>query len=299
MFRFHINTPAAYVIGLFVVIVWGITFVNTKVLIQAGLTPSDILFYRSALAWAGLVLIFPRPFFAKNIKDELLLVLMGLFGGSVYFLLENTALSYTLAANVSLLVCTTPIITVLFGMTIVRSSRPALRFWLGTLAAIVGVAIVVFNGAVHFEVNPLGDMLALLAACAWAVYSLLLKRMSQTYEVGFITLKVLFYTMLTITPYFTVQALNTDFSLILSSTVLPHFLFLGLVAQTLCFNLWTVVVKIIGPIRSNNLLYLSPVTTMVTAYLVLSEGITLTACLGCALILIGIAATDSGLQKKD
>ena len=173
---------------------------NTKVLIQAGLTPSDILFYRSALACAGLVLIFPRPFFAKNIKDELLLVLMGLFGGSVYFLLENTALSYTLAANVSLLVCTTPIITVLFGMTIVRSNRPALRFWLGTLAAIVGVAIVVFNGAVHFEVNPLGDMLALLAACAWAVYSLLLKRMSQTYEVGFITRKVLFYTMLTITP---------------------------------------------------------------------------------------------------
>ena len=57
--------------------------------------------------------------------------------------------------------------------------------------------------------------------------------------------------------------------------------------------------KIIGPMRANNLLYLSPVTTMVTAYLVLSERITLTACLGCALILIGIAATDSGLQKKD
>lgn len=68
MFRFHISTPAAYVIGLFVVIVWGITFVNTKVLIQAGLTPSDILFYRSALAWAGLVLIFPGHFSRKTLK---------------------------------------------------------------------------------------------------------------------------------------------------------------------------------------------------------------------------------------
>lgn len=56
--------------------------------------------------------------------------------------------------------------------------------------------------------------------------------------------------------------------------------------------------KIIGPMRANNLLYLSPVTTMVTAYLVLSEGITLTACLGCALILIGIAATTADFRKK-
>ena len=112
------------------------------------------------------------------------------------------------------------------------------------------------------------------------------------------TRKVLFYALLTLTPYFALQPLNTNFDLIISWQVLPHLLYLGLVAQTICFILWNVTVDRIGAMRATNLLYLSPVITMLAAVAVLNERITWVAIAGCALILAGVALSDSGLRLK-
>ncbi len=294
----QLTTKTAYVVGLFVVVVWGVTFVNTKVLLLAGLAPSDILFYRTIIAWTAMFIILPRPFFAKSVKDEAMMVLLGILGGSAYFLIENTALSYTQASNVSVLITTAPLLTVLVGMVIRRDFRVAGRFWLGTVIAFAGVVAVVMNGVFALKISPVGDLLTIGAALSWALYSTGLKAMLKKYNAKFLTRKVLFYAIVTLTPYFSVQALNTNFSLIFSWQILPHFLFLGLVAQTLGFILWNMTVEKIGPSRSVNLLYLTPLITMLTAVLVLDEKITLVALVGCAMILIGVALSDSGLRLK-
>ncbi len=294
----RITTKTAYVVGLFVVVVWGVTFVNTKVLLLAGLAPSDILFYRTIIAWIAMFILLPRPFFAKSIKDEAMMVLLGILGGSAYFLIENTALSYTQASNVSVLITTAPLLTVLVGMVLRRDFRVAGRFWLGTVIAFAGVVAVVMNGVFSLKISPVGDLLTIGAALSWALYSTGLKAMLKKYSAKFLTRKVLFYAIVTLTPYFSVQPLNTNFSLIFSWHILPHFLFLGLVAQTLGFILWNLTVEKIGPSRSTNLLYLTPLITMLTAVLVLDEKITLAALVGCAMILVGVALSDSGLRLK-
>ena len=294
----QLTTKAAYAVGLFVVVVWGVTFVNTKVLLLAGLAPSDILFYRTVIAWLAMFLILPRPFFSKSGKDEGIMVLLGILGGSAYFLTENTALSYTQASNVAVLITTAPILTVLVGMVIRRDFRVPARFWLGSLIAFAGVVAVVMNGVFALKISPVGDLLTIAAALCWTIYSTVLKAMLKHYDAKFLTRKVLFYAIVTLTPYFLVQALNTDFSLIFSWHILPHFLFLGLVAQTLGYILWNVTVQKIGPSRTVNLLYLSPLVTMATAVLVLGERVTLVALAGCALILVGVALSDSGLRLK-
>ena len=92
-----------HLIAIVTVIIWGTTFVSTKILIQNGLTPSEIFFYRFVLAYICMWSISRKKFFANSIKDEFLLLLAGLCGGTIYFLTENTALGITLASNVSLI----------------------------------------------------------------------------------------------------------------------------------------------------------------------------------------------------
>ena len=80
-----------HLIAIITVIIWGTTFVSTKVLIHHGLSPVDILFYRFALAYICIWFISPKVLFARSKRDELMFVAAGLCGGSIYFITENTA----------------------------------------------------------------------------------------------------------------------------------------------------------------------------------------------------------------
>ncbi|MCL2293326.1 MAG: DMT family transporter, partial [Spirochaetes bacterium] len=197
--------------ALMVVIVWGTTFVATKMLLYNGLSPKDIFFYRFLLAYVciwifgGSRFFRHKEFFAGTFKDEFLLMLMGITGGSLYFVAANTALDMTTASNVALLVCVAPIFTVLLSLPFLKNERLGRYWWQGSLLALAGVAFVVFNGRFVLEINPLGDKLSLLAAFSWALYTILLKRLGSRYSTQFITRKVFFYGLLTLLPLFLFQ----------------------------------------------------------------------------------------------
>lgn len=78
-----------HLIAIVTVIIWGTTFVSTKILIQNGLTPSEIFFYRFVLAYICMWSISRKKFFANSIKDEFLLLLAGLCGGTIYFSFDD------------------------------------------------------------------------------------------------------------------------------------------------------------------------------------------------------------------
>ena len=146
-------------IAILTVIIWGTTFVSTKILINTGLSPVEILLYRFVLAYFCILTIAHRRLWANCVKDEFLLFLSGLCGGSLYFIAENTALGITLASNVSLLICTAPIITTVLSHLFYKESlRKGLLY--GSLVALFGVGLVVFNGSVLLKVNPLGFLLS-------------------------------------------------------------------------------------------------------------------------------------------
>ena len=152
-------------------------------------------------------LYLPRKLFANNWKDELWLLLGGITGGSVYFLTENMALGITLATNVAFIVCTAPLLTTIFSLMIYKKEKATRTLIGGSLMALVGVAMVVYNGSFVLKISPLGDFLTLLAALSWAFYSLIMKKMTGRYNTIFITRKIFFYGILTILPVFSVPAL--------------------------------------------------------------------------------------------
>ncbi|MCS3350556.1 DMT family transporter [Bacteroides uniformis] len=268
--------------------IWGLTFISTKVLIEYGLSPQEIFLLRFLIAYVGIWFISPRKLFADNWKDELWLLLGGITGGSFYFLTENTALGITLATNVAFIVCTTPLLTTILSLLIYKKERATRGLIGGSLLALVGVALVVYNGSFVLKISPLGDFLTLLAAFSWAFYSLIMRKMADRYSTTFITRKIFFYGVLTILPAFLFHPWQFDIEKLLEPAVLLNILFLGVLASLICFAVWNVVLKRLGAVRASNYIYLNPLFTLVGSAFLLNEHLTIMALMGAVCIFGGV-----------
>ena len=277
-----------HLIAILTVSIWGLTFIATKVLIGYGLTPQEIFFYRFLIAYAGIWIISPKRLFANRWKDEFWLVAGGIFGGSLYFFTENTALGITQASNVSFLICTAPLLTTILSLLFYKSEKATKGLIGGSLLALAGVGLVVFNGSVILKISPVGDLLTLLAALSWAFYSLIIRKMTGRYPTVFITRKIFFYGVLTILPAFLLHPLQPDLDILLQPIVLSNLLFLAVLASLICYVLWNVVLKQLGTVRASNYIYLNPLVTMVASRMILQEQITLFALIGAGCIVCGV-----------
>lgn len=277
-----------HLIAILTVGIWGLTFISTKVLIEHGLSPQEIFLLRFLMAYLGIWFISPRKLFADNWKDELWLLWGGVTGGSFYFFTENTALEITLATNVAFIVCTAPLLTTIFSLMIYKKEKATRSLIGGSLMALVGVAMVVYNGSFVLKISPLGDFLTLLAALSWAFYSLIMKKMTGRYDTIFITRKIFFYGILTILPVFLFQPWQADLSLLMEPSVLLNLLFLGVLASLVCFAVWNVVLKNLGTVRASNYIYLNPLFTLVGSAVLLDEHLTIIALIGAGCIMGGV-----------
>lgn len=162
---------------------WGLSFVSSKVLLEEGLGTVEIYIYRFTIAYVLMLLISHSRIMAQSARDEGMFALCGICAGSIYFIAENTALQYTLTTNVSLLTSISPLVTALLAGFIYPNERPGKGLLTGSMVAFLGVAMVIFNASATLEIRPLGDLLALGACFSWAVYSLILRRLSANYDV--------------------------------------------------------------------------------------------------------------------
>jgi len=287
-----------HLIAIITIIIWGTTFVSTKVLIEYGLSPAEILVYRFTLAYIAIWFVCPKVFFAKNLKDELLLIGSGLCAGSLYFMFENTALKITLASNVSLILCTTPIFTALLSFLIYRTEKLRSTFILGSVVALLGVGLVVFNGSFILQINPLGDILTIMAALCWASYGIILKKLNSRYSTLFITRKIFFYGVITLLPFISFRADIFHTHLLTNPIILSNLIFLGIVASLFCYIMWNSAVKELGVVHTSNYIYFIPLVTLLTSAIVINEQITSIALVGSVLILSGVYLAEKGFRFK-
>lgn len=274
--------------ALITITIWGVTFVSTRTLLDSGLLPSEIFFIRFVMAYLMLWIFNPRIELPRSWRDELLFVAVGATGGSIYFLTENTALQHTLVSNVGLIVTTAPLLTAFAAHVSVKGERLHKNLLVGAAVAMLGVALVIFNGNFILQLNPLGDILALSAAASWAVYTVIIKRLAQRYSMRMITRRVFFYGIITLLPWFFYEPMNFSVDLLLETKVWANLLFLGIIASAVCFIVWNVAIKHLGSIRTNNYIYFTPIVTLLSANIVLGEIITPLAIVGAVLIIGGV-----------
>lgn len=289
---------AGHLGALAVVAVWGSTFISSKVLLGRGLTPAEIFFIRFLMAYVCMVVMCHRRLWADNWRDELVLMGLGLTGGSLYFMAENMALIYSTAANVSILVSCSPILTALVVGLFYRSERLHGRQIVGSVIAFIGMAMVVLNGQLILHLRPLGDALAISAALTWAFYSLFMRMLLGRYSTDFITRKIFFYGLVSILPYFIwVHPMQLDGSLLSQPVVALNLLFLGLIASTGCYLLWNWVLGRLGTVKATNYLYVQSLVTMLVAHIILTERITWMAILGAVTLIWGMTIVQRKKSK--
>ena len=280
-----------HLLAIITVLVWGTTFVSTKILLDEGLTPSDIFILRFIIAYIGIALFSHKQWVCNSWRDELMMFVAGLTGGSLYFIGENTSLIYTQAGSVSLLICMAPLLTALFARFLPSEEKSSITLWIGSILAMTGVAFVV-NDDSGSTVNPLlGNMLALFSAACWAVYQIIVKPISNRYDVGTLTRKVFGYGLLTMIPYWVYTSpgeITERLTLLREPIVYSNILFLGLMASLMGYWLWNIVVQRLGAVVSSNYIYLNPLVTCIFSYLILGERITVPMIIGGIGILIGI-----------
>ena len=266
------------------VFIWGSTFVASKDL-MAFLTPLQLMFTRFCLAYIVLWIIHPKWHF--NWREEWRFLLMALFANTLYYWAENTALTLTQASNVSILVSTSPIMAALM-LALFYREKLSLRQVLGFAVAFFGVVLVVFNGAFALHLNPLGDMLALLAAVSWAAYGMLLRRWSNDYPSVLITRKLLFYGIITVLPLLISAAEPLDIGALFSFGNIARLAYLVLLGNALCFIFWNSAVGIIGVLKANMYIYMIPLLTLVVSAFALGERITVMGFAGIVLVILGM-----------
>ncbi|MCH5219796.1 MAG: DMT family transporter [Muribaculaceae bacterium] len=287
------KTVLVNIAGFVAVIMWGLSFISTKILLENGMGPVEIYIYRFVIAYFLIVLISHKRWMSHSWRDEGLFALCGLTSGALYFIAENTALEYTLVQNVSLLTALSPLITAMLVGLLYANERPGSGMIIGSVIAFAGVVCVILNGASSLEVHPIGDLLSIAAAFSWSVYSLILRRLSANYDSWFMTRKTFFYGIICALPFlFFSHTLSNPLDLVHNTDVVVNLLFLGLGASLIGYLLWSVTVKYLGAVKANNFMYFQMIVTLIASNLILGEAITWIGVFGCALIIGGLIAGD-------
>lgn len=291
------NCTMGHLASLLTIVIWGTTFISTKVLLT-DFQPVEILYFRFAMGLIALLLIYPRRLKGTSKAQELTFAAAGLCGICLYYLLENIALTYTMASNVGVIISVAPFFTALLSHLFLKEERPKVNFFIGFAVAMVGIFLISFNGS-KLELNLMGDLLALLAAFIWACYSVLTKKISgYGYHTILTTRRIFCYGILFMIPPLFLFDFRLELARFANPVYLFNIIFLGLGASALCFVTWNFAVKMLGAVKTSIYIYMIPVITVVTSVVILHEKITALAAVGTVLTLAGLALSESKLFSR-
>ena len=288
----HPKPALGHLAAIFTITTWASTFISIKVLLEV-FSPVEIMVFRLVIAWLVLLAVRPRWLKTGSLKEEGLLMLAGLSGVTLYSIFQNIALQYTLAANASVLISISPFFIAILSFWLLKDEKPGLRFFLGFLFAIAGIFLISFNGRIKLQLNPLGDVLAVLAAAAWGVYSVTMRRISRLgYDNLLVTRRVFFYGVVFVLPFLGLFDFQMGLERFASLPNLLNMLFLGVAASAMCLASWNYAVGVLGSVKTGVYIYVIPIITMLAAWLLLDERITWMAGAGVGLILLGLVVSE-------
>ena len=291
------------------ILIWGVTFVNTKALLE-DFSAFEILCLRFLMAYAALWCLKPKRLIVDGWREEAVYAGMGLTGVTVYQFLENCALHWTNAANVSILVSVSPMTTAILSQILLRERALTWRFLAGFVLAMTGIVLVCLNGVYVFSFHPVGDLLALAAALSWSFYSVLVSKMNaRGKDPILMTRRTFFWALVAMLPLLGVSLLPggdtfadgtfaVDFSAATNAVRLARPInllnlgFLGILASALCFASWNAACARLGTVRATLGIYTLPAITILLAWLFLGERLTLVGALGAGLTLAGVILSE-------
>ena len=243
-------------------------------------------------------------------RDNILFALAALTGVVLYQLTENIAINYTNASNVSVIVSICPLFTAIISQIFLKEKHLSFWFIIGFVISISGVALVCFNGNTALEFNPKGDVLALMSGICWGFYSMIVSILNRrNYSAVGVSRRIFFFSVLIMIPlslgswgYTNSHPETTSFFFSFDKALNAarfsnplnwiNLLFLGVVANGICFTIWNKSCQILGTVKVNCAIYLIPVVTIIFAFFVLGEKTTLLGGIGALVTITGLFISE-------
>ena len=281
-----------YFEALFAVIIWGGTFVATKIAIRE-ISPATLIWLRFGIGLIvlGAAVLIRRQFALPTLSDLAYFTLLGFLGVALHQWLQATGLLTAQATTAAWIVATIPIFTALLGWFILREYLGYKRI-LGIFVAFSGVLLVVshgyFRSLLEGGIATFGDLLILLSAVNWAVFSVLSRRELQNHP----AVRMMFYVMLMgwLLTNIWLFGFGPGLSEIpaLTKAGWGSVLLLGIFGSGLAYIAWYDALQELPAARLSVFIYIEPLVTLVLAALILGEAITITTVIGGAMIISGV-----------
>ncbi len=277
--------------ALFAVIVWGASFIATKVALR-DVSPVTVVWLRFAMGVVilGIAVAARKQFALPNRSEWGYFALLGFLGITFHQWLQSTGLVTSQASTTAWIVATTPVFMALLGWLALKESLGWTQSG-GILLAAAGVILVVSQGDLSSlalgRFGQPGDVLILVSSLNWAVFSSLSRRGLKTHPAA----RMMFYVM-------TFGWLFTSLLLIAGPGLaeIPQLTFdgwlgvafLGVFCSGLAYIAWYDALRALPAAQTGAFLYIEPLVAMVVAAFVLAEAVTAAALVGGAVILFGV-----------
>ncbi len=284
------------ILSFITIIMWDFTYIVGKKLFQI-LDPTQVIFLRFFLATILFSIINIKEYHKKSIKDEFIFILIG-FILSFYFIFENNGLKITHASNVGFIVALLPIISLIMAHIFTHDEKITKSGIVGFLISLIGVGIIVFSEG--FEPRIRGDLLVFIAIVSWAIYRLILKKANfKKYSMVYISKKSFSYTSIFLFLYMNLLSKQKIPFEQMTSTAYLGLFYLVVFATCLGFVFWERAIQYIGIVKTTNVLYISPVNTMLMSYIFLHEKITIYKIIGGIITILGVYIVRKFSMNKE
>ncbi len=277
---------------------WGITFVIFKYANES-FDPIAIIFFRLLIS---IVFLFSFAFLTGRMMrfrkgDFKWFLLMALFEPFIYFLGESFGLSMVSPTVAAIIVSTIPLFVPVAAFFLLKE-RLSVTNILGLALSFAGVIMVVMASEGRLAGNIKGIMLMFVAVFGAVGYTIIAKRLLDTYNGIFITAWQSTLGLLFITPFFlTLELPHLDFSAILPSSIWAM-LFLGVFGSGVCFILFAVGIRELGASKANVFANLVPVVAAIVSFFVLKEEMPVMKILGIVVVLAGLMLSQRAVKER-
>jgi len=276
--------------GLIVaMLIWAITFIWAKQVMNAGVSPTMLVFFRLSIVS---IIIFPVFLFTGMLKkiqrrDIGMLLLMALFEPFLYFIGEANGIKLVSPNIAAIIIATIPLFLSVFARIILKERLKFINY-LGIAVSFSGVLLIIIDKGGKISASPLGLLYLFMAVLSAVGYTIIARRMLVTYSPFMLAGLKIIIAMIYFIPIFLIFDMpklpNVEFSLQIFLLIAG----LGIGGNLIAYYFFNNAIKHIGASRSSIFSNLIPVFTVVFSFFILYEVMAPIKLIGIALALSGI-----------
>ena len=280
-----------YIEVLFAVVVWGASFIATKIALE-DISPISIVWLRFTMGIIilGIAVALRKQFALPNKSEWGYFAMLGFLGITFHQWLQSNGLQTSEASTTAWIVATTPVFMALLGWALLKERLSSIKI-IGIAFAALGVLLVVTDGILASisigRFGAPGDILILMSAFNWAVFSALSRRGLKKHSASLMIFYVMMFGWI-FTSLLFITGKNYLELPVLSRSGWMGVSFLGIFCSGLAYIAWYDALQALSTAETGVFLYIEPLVAVVVAFFLLGEAITWASLAGGAVILFGV-----------